>query len=158
MGIRNVRGETLQRVIAILSSVAFLVQGYNQAMMNAFTTLPSFLHTVPEIDTTHTTGAQKSRNADIQGWFGTFCGLFSRFVDSHRPGHRHFRAEFCRRRIVLPWNGRSTWSSEDNAAGRFYQYRRGDHPSYHLLSGPNPGRENHHWYAINIIISACKCS
>jgi hypothetical protein len=67
MGVRSVQGESLQRMIAVLGAVAFLVQGYNQAMMNGFMTLPSFLETVPEVDTTHTTGAQKSHNSTIQG-------------------------------------------------------------------------------------------
>ncbi|KAJ5741702.1 hypothetical protein N7533_011111 [Penicillium manginii] len=67
MGLRNAQGESLQRMIAVLGAVAFLVQGYNQAMMNGFMTLPSFLETVPEVDTTHTTGSQKSHNSTIQG-------------------------------------------------------------------------------------------
>lgn len=67
MGLRHARGESLQRMIAVLGAVAFLVQGYNQAMMNGFMTLPSFLETVPEVDTTHTTGSQKSHNSTIQG-------------------------------------------------------------------------------------------
>lgn len=67
MGVRNAQGGSLQRMIAVLGAVAFLVQGYNQAMMNGFMTLPSFLDAVPEVDTTHTTGAQKSHNSTIQG-------------------------------------------------------------------------------------------
>lgn len=67
MGLRKAQGESLQRMIAVLGAVAFLVQGYNQAMMNGFMTLPSFLETVPEVDTTHTTGSQKSHNSTIQG-------------------------------------------------------------------------------------------
>ncbi|OQE17304.1 hypothetical protein PENSTE_c021G10100 [Penicillium steckii] len=67
MGLRHAQGESLQRMIAVLGAVAFLVQGYNQAMMNGFMTLPSFLETVPQVDTTHTTGSQKSHNSTIQG-------------------------------------------------------------------------------------------
>ena len=67
MGLRHAQGESLQRMIAVLGAVAFLVQGYNQAMMNGFMTLPSFLEMVPQVDTTHTTGSQKSHNSTIQG-------------------------------------------------------------------------------------------
>lgn len=57
MGIRSLRGESLQRVIAVLGATAFLVQGYNQALMNGFTTLPAFFATIPQVDTVHTKGA-----------------------------------------------------------------------------------------------------
>ncbi|KAJ5131781.1 hypothetical protein N7448_005939 [Penicillium atrosanguineum] len=67
MGIRGVQGESLQRMIAVLGSVAFLVQGYNQSVMNGFTTLPSFLEAIPEVDTVNTVGAQKSHNTTILG-------------------------------------------------------------------------------------------
>ncbi len=67
MGVRNVSGQALQRMIAVLGAVAFLVQGYNQSMMNGFTTLPTFLAAIPEVDTINTTGAQKSHNATILG-------------------------------------------------------------------------------------------
>lgn len=67
MGIRNVQGEGLQRMIAVLGAVAFLIQGYNQSVMNGFTTLPSFLAAIPQVDTVNTTGAQKSHNSTILG-------------------------------------------------------------------------------------------
>ncbi|KAJ5643313.1 uncharacterized protein N7484_005820 [Penicillium longicatenatum] len=67
MSIRNVQGEGLQRMIAILGAVAFLIQGYNQSVMNGFTTLPSFLAAIPEVDTVNTTGAQASHNSTILG-------------------------------------------------------------------------------------------
>jgi MFS family permease len=67
MGIRSIQGESLQRMIALLGSVAFLVQGYNQSVMNGFTTLPSFLAAIPEIDTVNTSGAQQSHNSTILG-------------------------------------------------------------------------------------------
>jgi hypothetical protein len=69
MGLRNAQGDTLQRIIAVLGAVAFLVQGYNQSLMNGFTTLPSFLAAIPEVDTVTTTGAQKSYNAKILGQY-----------------------------------------------------------------------------------------
>lgn len=67
MGLRNAQGDTLQRIIAVLGAVAFLVQGYNQSLMNGFTTLPDFLAAIPEVDTVHTTGSQKAYNAKILG-------------------------------------------------------------------------------------------
>lgn len=67
MGVRGVQGESLQRMIAVLGSVAFLVQGYNQSVMNGFTTLPSFLAAIPEVDTVNTVGPQKSHNTTILG-------------------------------------------------------------------------------------------
>jgi len=67
MGIRSLRGESLQRVIAVLGATAFLVQGYNKALMNGFTTLPAFLATIPQVDTVHTKGAQKAHNTKLLG-------------------------------------------------------------------------------------------
>ncbi|KAJ5923679.1 hypothetical protein N7454_008924 [Penicillium verhagenii] len=67
MGIHNVQGQSLQRMIAVLGAVAFLVQGYNQSIMNGFTTLPSFLAAIPQVDTVNTTGAQASHNSTILG-------------------------------------------------------------------------------------------
>jgi hypothetical protein len=67
MGLRTVRGAALQRLIATLGAVAFLLQGYNQSMMNGLLTLNDFLEVLPEIDTIDTTGAQKAHNSTIQG-------------------------------------------------------------------------------------------
>jgi len=67
MGLSNLQGRTLQRLIATVSSVAFLVQGYNQSVMNGFTTLPTFLAQIPQVDTVNTKGYQKSHNATILG-------------------------------------------------------------------------------------------
>ncbi|KAJ5995556.1 hypothetical protein N7481_002533 [Penicillium waksmanii] len=94
MGLRNAQGESLQRMIAVLGAVAFLVQGYNQAMMNGFMTLPSFLETIPEVDTTHTTGSQKSHNSTIQGLviaifeIGSAAGAFSCLFIGDKLGRR----------------------------------------------------------------------
>ncbi|KAJ5579987.1 uncharacterized protein N7459_005972 [Penicillium hispanicum] len=67
MVLNKAQGASLQRMIAVLGSVAFLVQGYNQAVMNGFTTLPNFLSTIPQVDTVNTTGGQKSHNSTILG-------------------------------------------------------------------------------------------
>ncbi|KAL1892348.1 hypothetical protein Sste5346_007086 [Sporothrix stenoceras] len=67
MGFFRPEGENLQRMIAVLGAVAFLVQGYNQSVMGGFTTLPSFLEAIPAVDTVNTTGTQKAHNATILG-------------------------------------------------------------------------------------------
>jgi hypothetical protein len=66
---QNVRGLGLQRVLATVCAVAFLLQGYDQSIMNGLLTLNTFLSTMPEIDTLHTTGAQKEHNANVQGMY-----------------------------------------------------------------------------------------
>lgn len=78
MGLRTVRGIALQRTIATLGAVAFLLQGYNQSVMNGLLTLPDFLKVLPQINTITTTGAQQAQNAKIQGreaalWIHTIC-------------------------------------------------------------------------------------
>ncbi|KAI1615169.1 general substrate transporter [Exophiala viscosa] len=73
MGLSNLQGRSLQRLIATLSSIAFLVQGYNQSVMNGFTTLPTFLAQIPQLDTVNTTGHQQSHNATI---FGLVVAMF----------------------------------------------------------------------------------
>ncbi|KAL3443322.1 general substrate transporter [Aspergillus insuetus] len=67
MGIQSIKGDALQRVIAVVGAAAFMVQGYNQSMMNGFTTLPTFLEAIPEVDTVNTTGSQNAYNAKILG-------------------------------------------------------------------------------------------
>ena len=67
MGLRSTRGIALQRLIAGLAAVAFLLQGYNQSVMNGLLTLPTFIAVLPQIDTLTTTGAQLAQNATIQG-------------------------------------------------------------------------------------------
>lgn len=67
MGLNGLRGESLQRVIAVTGALAFMVQGYNQSLMNGFTTLPSYIDAIPEVDTVNTKGSQKQHNAKILG-------------------------------------------------------------------------------------------
>ncbi|KAH8897265.1 general substrate transporter [Thozetella sp. PMI_491] len=63
----SLEGPALQRMIAIVGAVAFLLQGYNQSMMNGLLTMDEFLKVIPEADTLNTAGAVKSHNAKIQG-------------------------------------------------------------------------------------------
>lgn len=67
MGLRRARGASLQRIIATIGAVAFLLQGYNQSMMNGLLTLPAFNKLIPESDTINTEGAVKAHHAKIQG-------------------------------------------------------------------------------------------
>ncbi|KFY39925.1 hypothetical protein V494_03759 [Pseudogymnoascus sp. VKM F-4513 (FW-928)] len=67
MGLRTIRGIALQRLIAIIGAVAFLLQGYNQSMMNGLLTLDGFIEVLPQIDTLNTTGAEQAHNATLQG-------------------------------------------------------------------------------------------
>ena len=67
MGIRSIRGPTLQRLIAVLGAAAFAVQGYNQSLFGGFITLPDFLETIPEVNTVTTTGAKEAHNENIMG-------------------------------------------------------------------------------------------
>lgn len=46
---------------------AYILLGYNNAVMGGLLTLPSFLSTFPTIDTVHTTGGTAAENSRIQG-------------------------------------------------------------------------------------------
>lgn len=98
----RLRGRALQRSIAVLGAVAFLVQGYNQSMMNGFLTLNTFLSTIPQIDTIHTTGAQLSHNATIEGspplgnMLVGYCSLLLRL------GRGYLRSWLCSWCSLLP--------------------------------------------------------
>lgn len=63
----TMRGNALRRLIAFVGAAAFVLQGYDQSVMNGLLTLSTFLETFPETDTTNTKGSQKSRNANVQG-------------------------------------------------------------------------------------------
>ncbi len=65
--LRKLQGPALQRMIAVVGSVAFLLQGYNQSMMNGLLTMGEFLQVIPQVDTLNTAGAQAAKNAKIQG-------------------------------------------------------------------------------------------
>lgn len=67
MFVDSLRGQALQRLLAVICAVAFLEQGYDQGVMNGFLTLDSFLETLPQLNTLTTKGAQQAHNANIQG-------------------------------------------------------------------------------------------
>ncbi|QKX56093.1 uncharacterized protein TRUGW13939_03193 [Talaromyces rugulosus] len=67
MALGNLRGRPLSFVIGIVCALGFMLQGYDQAVANGLLTLDTFVSTFPEIDTLHTSGAQKNHNSTIQG-------------------------------------------------------------------------------------------
>lgn len=67
MALGNLRGRPLSFVIGVVCALGFMLQGYDQAVANGLLTLDSFVSTFPEIDTLHTSGAQKHHNSTIQG-------------------------------------------------------------------------------------------
>ena len=68
----GLRGSKLINVaIAIVVSPAYILLGYNNAVMGGLLTLPSFLTTFPSIDTVNTSGSEEAENARIQGMAST---------------------------------------------------------------------------------------
>ncbi|KAL1979247.1 hypothetical protein VTN96DRAFT_6399 [Rasamsonia emersonii] len=67
MALAKLRGRSLSLVIGIVGALAFMLQGYDQAVANGLLTVDSFIQTFPQTDTVNTSGAQKSHNATIQG-------------------------------------------------------------------------------------------
>lgn len=61
-------GSSLDLAALILVvAPAFLCYGYNQAVAGGLLTLDSFLEAFPQMDTLNTTGAQRTKNSNIQG-------------------------------------------------------------------------------------------
>lgn len=128
-------------MIAVLGAVAFFVQGYNQSMMNGFTTLPTFLEAIPQVDTVHTKGATKAHNAKI---LGESLQVLHVPTDSARSCCRHFRGRLGPRCPFLPVGGRSTWSAQDHVGRRVHLHGRRRHPGVHVLSRTDHRRQNRH--------------
>ncbi|KAL2061202.1 hypothetical protein VTL71DRAFT_7475 [Oculimacula yallundae] len=64
----TLRGKKLSVAqLALVVAPSFILFGYNQAGVGGLLSLPDWTKTFPEIDTKHTTGAQKSHNATVQG-------------------------------------------------------------------------------------------
>ena len=53
--------------IVLVVCPAFLCYGYNQGVLGGVLTLPSFVATFPQMDTTFTTGAVEHYNSTVQG-------------------------------------------------------------------------------------------
>lgn len=60
-----ISGKRLQLALAITGAVAWILQGYDQALMNGLLTLPSFNKTFPSIDTS--THALKAKHSTLEG-------------------------------------------------------------------------------------------
>jgi hypothetical protein len=67
----GLRGNSLRIAIALVGAVAFMLQGYGQAVYNGIVTLEDFLETFPKMDTITTTGAEKKDNAHTEGTSST---------------------------------------------------------------------------------------
>ncbi|MBW0506782.1 hypothetical protein O181_046497 [Austropuccinia psidii MF-1] len=63
------RGKSLNRAVAGLAGMGFLLFGYDQGVMGGLLTLPSFVSVFPEMDTVspHLSSAQKEKNSTVQG-------------------------------------------------------------------------------------------
>lgn len=61
----GLRGKRLQLALAVTGALAWILQGYDQAMMNGVLTLPSFVKTFPSIDAN--TPALAAKHSTLQG-------------------------------------------------------------------------------------------
>lgn len=71
MGLSQLSGLRLQLTLAITAAVSFILQGWDQALMNGLLTLPSFTDTFKSIDTS--TPELEARNSTLQGAAYFFC-------------------------------------------------------------------------------------
>ncbi|KAK9446376.1 general substrate transporter [Limtongia smithiae] len=70
----GLRGPALNKTIAGIAGLGFLLFGYDQGVMGSLLTLDSFVDTFPDMDTTdRVPSSQRSRNSTIQG---TAVGLY----------------------------------------------------------------------------------
>lgn len=58
-------GKRLQLALAVTGAVAWILQGYDQALMNGLLTLESFTTTFPSIDTS--TPELKEKHSTLEG-------------------------------------------------------------------------------------------
>lgn len=71
LGLRG-RGLTYF-MIATVVCPAYMLLGYNNAVLGGLLDLESFAETFPQIDTVNTKGAQQAENARIQGELMSFA-------------------------------------------------------------------------------------
>ncbi|GAD98078.1 hypothetical protein PVAR5_6766 [Paecilomyces variotii No. 5] len=80
--------------ILLITAPSFILYGYNQAGLSALLTLPDVVSLFPEIDTIHTSGADKAHKSTIQGLvngclqLGALTGALSCSVFGDRFGRR----------------------------------------------------------------------
>ncbi|KAL6229730.1 hypothetical protein BDW75DRAFT_89974 [Aspergillus navahoensis] len=89
------RGKLLHSLqVLLIGAPAFVIFGYNQAGLGPLATLESWVSTFPDIDTIHTTGAEKSNNSTKKGaviaafQLGALIGALSTTFFSDRFGRR----------------------------------------------------------------------
>lgn len=63
----SLRGKSLTTSLGLLGAIAFVLQGYDQGLMNGLITLPTFYNRFPQTNAITTTGAAKSHASTIQG-------------------------------------------------------------------------------------------
>lgn len=80
--------------IFLITAPAFILYGYNQAGLSALLTLPDVVRLFPQIDTVHTSGAEKAHKSTIQGLvngtlqLGALVGALSCSVIGDKFGRR----------------------------------------------------------------------
>lgn len=67
MGYFGLRGKPLGVMVSLVAATAFMLQGYDQAVMNGLVTLPTFLSVFPEMT-----------NPNIEGNIDTLCHYLER--------------------------------------------------------------------------------
>ncbi|KAJ7451117.1 general substrate transporter [Mycena latifolia] len=92
----GLRGTSLNAaLIWAVIMPAFLLFGYNNAVAGGLLDLPAWVVLFPQIDTVHTTGAQKAHNSHIQGTvvavytLGGLFGALSCILIGDKLGRRH---------------------------------------------------------------------
>ncbi|CAK7237301.1 hypothetical protein SEUCBS140593_009913 [Sporothrix eucalyptigena] len=63
----GLHGRKLNITMSVLAALVFMMQGFDQALVNGLLTLDTWVKTFPGIDTVNTTGAVKEHNSKIQG-------------------------------------------------------------------------------------------
>lgn len=56
----GLRGRSLSVVVSLVAATAFMLQGYDQAVMNGLVTLPTFLSVFPEMKDAQVEGKMQS--------------------------------------------------------------------------------------------------
>ncbi|CAJ2511868.1 Uu.00g074930.m01.CDS01 [Anthostomella pinea] len=113
MGVKHfgLTGQALSRLqIALIVAPSFILFGYNQAGIGGLLTEEDWVKTFPQIDTVHSTGAEKSRKSTLQGFivgdkfgrrnvifFASICTLIGEILEASSFG----LAQFIVGRIIV---------------------------------------------------------
>ncbi|KAL1890304.1 hypothetical protein Sste5346_008306 [Sporothrix stenoceras] len=66
MAVAGLRGRRLNITMSVLAALVFMMQGFDQALVNSLLTVHTWVKTFPGIDTVNKTGARKEHNSKIQ--------------------------------------------------------------------------------------------